>query len=123
MRLQLLVSSCVVALCASTASAALVHRYSFDGNANDSVGTAHGTVMGNTASYAGGQIVRDNPTGTGSGDFNNGNMPTETIEISYSSMKYQYYAKDAKGQRTGTMEEVSWKVPDSQLFPFDEGCR
>lgn len=56
-------------------------------------------------------------------DFQNGNTPTENIEISYSSMKYQYYAKDAKGQRTGTMEEVSWKVPDSQLFPFDEGCR
>ncbi|MDP3494775.1 MAG: type VI secretion system tube protein Hcp [Hyphomonadaceae bacterium] len=56
-------------------------------------------------------------------DFNNGNAPTESIEISYSSMKYQYYAKDAKGQRTGTMEEVTWRVPDSQLFPFDEGCR
>ncbi|MBK8837196.1 MAG: type VI secretion system tube protein Hcp [Hyphomonadaceae bacterium] len=56
-------------------------------------------------------------------DFNNGNMPTESIEISYSSMKYQYYGKDAKGQRTGTMEEVTWRVPDQQLFPFDEGCR
>jgi type VI secretion system Hcp family effector len=56
-------------------------------------------------------------------DFNNGNTPTESIEISYSSMKYQYYAKDTKGQRTGTMEEVSWRVPDQQLFPFDEGCR
>jgi hypothetical protein len=38
-------------------------------------------------------------------------------------MKYQYYAKDSKGQRTGTMEEVTWRVPDAQLFPFDEGCR
>ncbi len=57
-------------------------------------------------------------------DFQNGNMPIENIEISYSSMKYQYYAKDAKGQRTGTMEEVILvKVPDTQLFPFDEGCR
>ena len=56
-------------------------------------------------------------------DTANGGAPTETIEISYSSMRYQYYAKDAKGQRTGTMEEVSWKVPDQQLFPFDEGCR
>lgn len=52
-----------------------------------------------------------------------GNMPTETIEIAYSSMRYQYFAKDAKGQRTGNMEEVKWKVPDDQLFPFDEGCR
>lgn len=56
-------------------------------------------------------------------DFNNGAASTENIEITYSSMKYQYYAKDAKGQRTGAMEEVTWRVPDSQLFPFDEGCR
>jgi type VI secretion system Hcp family effector len=56
-------------------------------------------------------------------DFQNGNSATESIEISYSSMKYQYYAKDSKGQRTGTMEEVTWRVPDDQLFPFDEGCR
>jgi len=58
-----------------------------------------------------------------SSDAQNGIAPTESIEISYSSMKYQYYAKDAKGQRTGAMEEVTWRVPDDQLFPFDEGCR
>lgn len=56
-------------------------------------------------------------------DFNNGNGPVENIEITYSSMRYQYYGKDAKGQPSGTMEEVSWRVPDEQLFPFDEGCR
>jgi len=56
-------------------------------------------------------------------DTSNGNMPGETIEISYSSMRYQYFAKDAKGQRTGAMEEVKWSVPEGQLFPFDEGCR
>ncbi len=56
-------------------------------------------------------------------DFNNGNAPIENIEIAYSSMKYQYYSKDSKGVPTGTMQEVSWKVPDQQLFPFDEGCR
>lgn len=56
-------------------------------------------------------------------DFNNGNAPVENIEIAYSSMKYQYYSKDAKGQPSGTMEEVSWRVPDAQLFPYDEGCR
>jgi type VI secretion system Hcp family effector len=56
-------------------------------------------------------------------DTNNGNMPMETVEISYSSMRYQYFGKDAKGQRSGAMEEVKWSVPDSQLFPFDEGCR
>jgi type VI protein secretion system component Hcp len=50
-------------------------------------------------------------------------MPTETIEISYASMRYQYFTKDAKGQRTGAMEEVKWKVPASQFFPGDVDCR
>ncbi|MDP3735808.1 MAG: type VI secretion system tube protein Hcp [Hyphomonadaceae bacterium] len=56
-------------------------------------------------------------------DPNIGLAPTETVEIAYSSMRYQYFAKDSKGQRTGSMEEVKWLVPDSQMFPFDEGCR
>jgi type VI protein secretion system component Hcp len=56
-------------------------------------------------------------------DAVNGNMPVETIEISYASLRYQYFAKDAKGQRTGSMEEVKWSVPENQLFPFDAGCR
>ncbi len=55
-------------------------------------------------------------------DMQNGNAPSETVEISYSSMRYQYFARDAKGQPTGVMEEVSWSVPDEQLFPFDGGC-
>lgn len=55
-------------------------------------------------------------------DASTGLGPTEMVEIAYSSMRYQYFAKDAKGQRTGSMEEVKWSVPDSQMFPFDEGC-
>lgn len=49
--------------------------------------------------------------------------PMENIEIGYSSMRYQYFPKDSKGQRSGAMEEVRWSVPEAQLFPFDEGCR
>lgn len=56
-------------------------------------------------------------------DAANGNMPVETVEISYSSMRYQYFSKDAKGQRSGAMEEVKWAVPEDQLFPFDVDCR
>ena len=56
-------------------------------------------------------------------DAANGLGPTETIEIAYSSMRYQYFSKDAKGLRNGSMEEVKWSVPDDQMFPFDEGCR
>jgi type VI secretion system Hcp family effector len=55
-------------------------------------------------------------------DAANGNTPSESVEISYSSMRYQYFTKDAKGQRSGAMEEVKMKVPEEQLFPFDGGC-
>lgn len=61
MRLHLVLGICAVALSASTASAALVHRYSFDGNANDSIGGKHGTPVGNGVSFSGGQIVISNP--------------------------------------------------------------
>ena len=56
-------------------------------------------------------------------DAANGNTPGETIEIAYSSMRYQYFAKDSKGQRTGAMEEVKWSVPEGQIFPGDGDCR
>ncbi len=56
-------------------------------------------------------------------DAANGNLPSETVEIAYASMRYQYFAKDAKGQRTGAMEEVKWKVPEGQFFPGDFDCR
>ncbi|HVY89210.1 MAG TPA: type VI secretion system tube protein Hcp [Hyphomonadaceae bacterium] len=47
----------------------------------------------------------------------------ETIELSFTSMRYQYFAKDAKGQRTGSMEEVKFMVPADQVFPGDSDCR
>lgn len=73
MRLQLGLGLCAVALCASTASAALVNRYSFDGNANDSVGGKHGVAVGNGVSFSGGQVVISNPDpSVGSTAFNNG---------------------------------------------------
>ena len=52
----------------------------------------------------------------------NGNRPVENIEITYASMTYQYYTKDSKGVRSGSMEETKWSVPDDQLFPYDGGC-
>jgi hypothetical protein len=45
------------ALTAGTAhSATLLHNWTFDGNANDSVGSANGTVNGGTATYVAGQV-------------------------------------------------------------------
>jgi MYXO-CTERM domain-containing protein len=76
MRLQLGLGICVAALCASTASAALVNRYSFTADASDSIGGKHGTLVGVGASIAGGQLVLSNPDpSTSSTAFNNGVIP------------------------------------------------
>ncbi|NJK44480.1 MAG: hypothetical protein HC933_09490, partial [Pleurocapsa sp. SU_196_0] len=39
-----------------------------------------------------------------------GGIPVESVEISYSSMTYQYFTKDSKGVRSGSMEETKWRV-------------
>ena len=83
MRQQLLLGALAATLCATTSSAALVHRYSFDSDASDSVGTAHGTVMGNTGTFAGGKLVLDNPNNTGSGAFNDGQVPATGAYVDF----------------------------------------
>ena len=49
-----------LAVCASTAHADLIHRYSFTSDATDSVGSANGTLM-NIATVSGGQLQFNNP--------------------------------------------------------------
>lgn len=110
MKLQLVLGTCVVALCATTASAALVHRYSFDSNANDSVGSAHGVVMGNTASFVGGQIVLDNPTGTGSGAFNNGAVPDSGAYVDFPNLTF---SKAAAAGQYGAVSVELWLTIDT----------
>src|SRR5215213_7669468 len=54
------------------AAAAIAHRYSFTTNANDSVGTANGTVVDAgvpTAVFAGGQLDLSANTGQGSNNI------------------------------------------------------
>lgn len=76
MRLKHLVMSCAaLSLASATASAALTNRYSFTGNVNDSVGGAHGVIVGTTGSFSNGQLVLDNPNNIGSAAFNNGAIP------------------------------------------------
>lgn len=66
MKRQLWLLVGVALLFAASAEAALTHRYSFnDGTANDSVGTAHGTLIGTNGSISGGALVLAN-TGQGS---------------------------------------------------------
>ena len=55
-----------------------VHRYSFNGNANDSVGGAHGTLVDNTgsSSYANGQLVLGN-----TGSENSANNTGDYVDL------------------------------------------
>lgn len=59
MKLQRMMVAALAVACCSPAYAGLKHRYSFDGNADDSVGGAHGTVVDPgavTAVFAGGKL-------------------------------------------------------------------
>jgi hypothetical protein len=57
-------SAVAFAVCASTAHAALTHRYSFGTDASDSVGGANGTLF-NSATVSGGQLQLNNPPFSG----------------------------------------------------------
>jgi hypothetical protein len=107
MKLQLGLGLCVVALCASTASAALVNRYSFTTNANDSVGGKHGTLVGNGASIAGGQLVLSNPDpSVGSSAFNVGSALPATA--GYLDLPNGLISQAANGGQHGAVSVEAW---------------
>lgn len=65
MNIRLLASVVVVATLASTARADLIHRYNFDTDASDSIGSADGTFVGSTMggpTVSGGQLQLNNNT-------------------------------------------------------------
>ncbi len=73
----------IVLGCPVLALGAIVHRYSFNGNADDSVGTAHGVLVNNSgqASYSNGQLDMGNasqPSST-SGTINYVDLPNGII--------------------------------------------
>lgn len=107
MRLQLGLASCVVALCASTASAALVNRYSFTSDASDSIGGKHGTLIGAGATIAGGQVVLSNPDpSVGSGAFNVG--ATLPATAGYVDLPNGVISQAANGGHHGSAAIEMW---------------
>ncbi len=50
-----------------------------------------------------------------------GDPTTESVEISYRTMKVQHFVRDDKGQRTGAMEEVTVEATDPSLM-YAQGC-
>jgi hypothetical protein len=63
--IRMVVSLVALAACGSSAHADLIHRYSFNTDASDSVGGANGTLM-NSATVSGGQLQLNNPNFSGS---------------------------------------------------------
>lgn len=110
MKQHLLVGTCLVAIFATTSSAALVHRYSFDSDVSDSVGTAHGVVMGNTASFVGGQIILDNPDVVGSNAFNNGNVPNTGAFVDFPN---HIFSQAAAAGQYGAVSVELWVTIDT----------
>lgn len=86
--LQMVASALIfIAATDSHAVATLVHRYSFNGNVDDSVGGADGTLVNGLnggatpATYSGGQLSLNNPgnIGSGTGNGNHVDLPTGMI--------------------------------------------
>jgi hypothetical protein len=81
-----------VAVLSATAQAGIIHRWSFNtaGQAEDSVGTSHGTLV-NGAAVAGGQLTLTNGVmapyvnlpGSGAGGININTYPNATVSIWY----------------------------------------
>jgi hypothetical protein len=101
----------VILLMTDSANAALKHRYSFTSNANDSKGTAHGTVIdpGTTANaaFVGGQLDLSANAGQGSNaitedayvDLPNGIVSSATSSGTNGAITFEFWATVAT-QRT-----------------------
>ncbi|MAT73164.1 MAG: hypothetical protein CMJ58_27070 [Planctomycetaceae bacterium] len=109
MRRQLLFGACAVALLATSTQAALVHRYSFESDASDSVGSADGVIMGNTASFSGGELILDNPDGVGSAAFNDGAVPDTGAFVDFPN---HLFSQAAAADQYGAVTVELWVTMD-----------
>jgi hypothetical protein len=102
---------CLVLL-SGTADAALTHQYTFnDGTANDSVGTANGTLMG-AATVSGGQVHLTGASGTYV------NLPGPTIAINtYTDATFEGWFTLLTGSGGGPFERLFnfWTENNSDL--------
>src|SRR5262245_52882044 len=98
-QLKLGLIASIVVLAASTAQADLTHRYDFSVNANDILGSAHGTLNGVVA-VAGGQLQLNNPNFSNPGPFPNGgylSLPPSILPSSGSVTIEQWFTFTGSG--------------------------
>ncbi len=90
------VAAClIVCLGSSIVSADIAHRYSFDGNASDAIGTADGTLINNTglSAYIDGQLTLGND-GSQYSDGTNGDyvdLPNGTISANGGQASFEFW--------------------------------
>ncbi len=99
---------------ASPVHSGLVHRYSFDGNANDSIGSANGTLVNNTgaAAFSGGKLDLQNPNtpNSSAGNINYVDLPNGILS--------------SLGENATIEAWVTWKGPINswqRIFDFGTG--
>lgn len=98
----------IVILAASMVEAALVHRYSFETDASDSVGTAHGTLQGG-ASVSGGTAVL-------AGGSQHVDLPGPTIGInSYTAATLEMWLTSSPSNTNFTMAAALGRTYDPGL--------
>lgn len=100
-------ASCVVP--AREAHAVLAHRYSFSGNANDSVGVAHGTVVDGgapTAVFSDGQLDLSANTGQGSN--------TASLNDAYVNLPNGIISAAASSGTSGAFSLEFWATVSAQ---------
>ena len=95
-------------LAASMADAALVHRYNFQADASDSVGTAHGSLQ-NGAAISGGQAVL-------AGGTQHVQLPGPTIAINtFSAATLEMWLTSSTANTNFTMAAVLGRTYDAGL--------
>lgn len=88
---------------APSARADLTHEYSFNGNANDSVGTANGTLFGSVnggITFSGGQLRLNNNYGTAGSAGNYLALPATILPSSGSATIEEWFTFTGSGYNT-----------------------
>ncbi|MEN6306534.1 MAG: LamG-like jellyroll fold domain-containing protein [Anaerohalosphaeraceae bacterium] len=107
------VAAClIVCLGSSIVSADIAHRYSFDGDADDSIGTADGTLINNTglSAYSDGQLTLGN-NGTQSSNGSNGDyvdLPNGMISANGGQASYEFWLTWTDANRNTWEEFMSF---------------
>ncbi len=111
-RIMLVGLSLLIGLISMNASAVLTHRYDFNADPNDSIGTDNGTLINNTsnAHYSGGQLILGNDgtqsSNSGSGDYVD--LPNGMISANGNQATFEFWVTWGGPETTNWEEFMSF---------------